>query len=397
MRALGAIAYTGVAAIALHPLRSAVTMLCVMVLLVPYLVGIGISKGIERDARISLSAGADLYVSALEFGRETTMPAEANQTIASIEGVEDVTPRIVGPAVLGRQALPAVIVGIPSARMPTTINGIQGRLFQQGEVPEMVLGSQLASQLQLKVGDRVPPFYRSSQGERICEVVGIFDSDISIWQANLVFVSLETAQLIFDQPGRVNSFLVKCRAGYEESIREQMERLLPTSISGSSPPLQTRIVLRKDLESLLTRRSLFREGVFNLHFLLVFVVGILVILVTSGMGLSERRREIGILKAIGWQTDEVIIRSFVESTLLSLMSAGASIVIAFAWLQWFNGVWIARVFLSGAATVPKFRVPFQLTPVPALLSFILSCTLVLTGTLVATWRAAIVPPREAMR
>ena len=44
MRVLAAIAYTGAAAIALHPLRSVVTTLCVMVLLVPYLAGMGISQ-----------------------------------------------------------------------------------------------------------------------------------------------------------------------------------------------------------------------------------------------------------------------------------------------------------------------------------------------------------------
>jgi len=397
MRVLAAIAYTGAASIVLHPLRSFVTTLSVMVLLVPYLAGMGISKGLEREARVSLRMGADLYVSATEFGQETALPEKAGIFIAAMEGVEDVTPRIVGPARLGRYGIPAVVVGIPANKLPLESNCVQGRLFRQGDVPELVLGSELANQLQVKVGDRIPPFYRSSQGERVSEVVGIFDSDISLWQANLVFVSLETAQLIFDQPGRVTGFLVHCRAGYEESIREQLKRSLPAAIDGSAPGLQTKVVVRKDLESLLRRSSLDREGIFNLHYVLLFVVGILIILVTSGLGQSERRREIGILKAIGWQTDEIMVRSFVENFLLSLIAASTSVLLCYAWLRWLNGMWIARVFLVGAPAFPRFRVPFQLTPVPALLAFILSLTLVLTGTLVATWRAATAAPREAMR
>jgi ABC-type lipoprotein release transport system permease subunit len=397
MRVLAAIAYTGAAAIALHPLRSAVTTLCVLVLLVPYLVGVGVSKGIEREAEVSLSSGADLYVSATEFGRVAAMPQNAHDFIAAMEGVEDVTPRIIGPATLGRFAVPAVVVGLPPNKLPPKVHCIQGRLFREGDMPELVLGSQLAGQLQLKVGDKIPPFYHSSQGERICQVVGIFHSDISLWQANLVFVSLETAQLIFDQPDRVTGFLVNCRAGYEESTRQQLEHSLPAALDGPSPPVRAQVVARKDLESLLSRSALHREGIFNLHFLLLFVVGILMILVTSGLGQAERRREIGILKAIGWQTDEIIVRSFVENFLLSLIGASASILISFAWLHWLNGAWIARIFLVGATVFPEFRVPFELTPVPALLAFILSSTLILTGTLVATWRAATVAPREAMR
>jgi ABC-type lipoprotein release transport system permease subunit len=46
---------------------------------------------------------------------------------------------------------------------------------------------------------------------------------------------------------------------------------------------------------------------------------------------------------------------------------------------------------------PDFPVPFRLTPVPALLAFVLAFALVLTGTLYSSWRAALTPPREAMR
>ena len=49
----------------------------------------------------------------------------------------------------------------------------------------------------------------------------------------------------------------------------------------------------------------------------------------------------------------------------------------------------------GAA--PDFPVPFRLTPVPALLAFVLSLAVVLSGTLYSSWRAATASPREAMR
>jgi len=62
-----------------------------------------------------------------------------------------------------------------------------------------------------------------------------------------------------------------------------------------------------------------------------------------------------------------------------------------------NGVRIAGYFLSGADATPDVPLPFRMTPVPALLAFILSLIIVLTGTWWSAWRAAIAPPREAMR
>ena len=48
----------------------------------------------------------------------------------------------------------------------------------------------------------------------------------------------------------------------------------------------------EELLALLPRGVRHREGIFNLLFVLAFVVAILVLLVTSGLGLAERRREI---------------------------------------------------------------------------------------------------------
>src|SRR5262249_26260871 len=151
---------------------------------------------------------------------------------------------------------------------------------------------------------------------------------------------------------------------------------------------------REDLLALLRRGPAQRSGVFSLHFLLAFVVGILVLLVTSGFGLSERRREIGILKATGWQTDEVLLRGLVESLAVSLAGACVALLLAWVWLRAFNGYGVAGFFLPGVGVSPDFRVPYRLTPVPALLAFVLAFTVVLTGTLYSSWRAATTPPRE---
>ena len=164
-----------------------------------------------------------------------------------------------------------------------------------------------------------------------------------------------------------------------------MERIVPSVTS------------RDELKSMLPAGLGHREGVFNLHFVLAFVVGILVILVTSGFGLPERRREIGILKATGWQTDEILLRGLVESFLLGVAGAAGAILLAYAWLEWLNGYWIAGIFLAGVDSNPGFPVPYVLAPVPILLAGLLACVLVMSGTAYSSWRAAVTPPAEAMR
>ena len=44
---------------------------------------------------------------------------------------------------------------------------------------------------------------------------------------------------------------------------------------------------------------MLKEGIFSALYIVAFALGIPAILVTSGFGLSERKREIGIMKATG--------------------------------------------------------------------------------------------------
>ena len=158
-----------------------------------------------------------------------------------------------------------------------------------------------------------------------------------------------------------------------------------------------RVVTREDLAAALPQGPAHREGIFTLLFVLAFAVGILVVLVTSGFGLSERRREVAILKATGWQTDELLLRSLAETAVIAVAGASLAVLLAVVWLRGLNGYWIAGAFLVGVDAAPAFRVPFRLIPVPVLLASLIAFVVALSGSLYSTWRAATAPPREAMR
>jgi ABC-type lipoprotein release transport system permease subunit len=380
------IAATGLTSVVQYPLRSLATVACLVAVLVPYLAGLGLSRGVQEEADDAVRFGADLYVTAGQLGRDVPIRVSVADAIGRIEGVTAVVPRIVGSVPLGTDPTDAVLVGIPPEHFPTGVDCIEGRLPADGARNELVLGSELARRLRLRVGDVIPPFYRSRRGERLSVVVGLFRSDVSLWQSHLVFTTFDTAAAIFDEPGLATDLLVTCRPGYAEPVREAVLRLD-----------RLRVTARSDLEAIVPRGLLHREGIFNLLFVLAFAVAILVVLVTAGAGLSGRGREIGILKACGWQTDEVLLRSGVESGLLSLAGAALSLVLAYVWLAWLNGWWIASVFLAGVDTAPGFRVPYRLTPVPALLGFLIACVVVMSGTLWSSWRAATAAPVEAIR
>ncbi len=395
--ALVAIAGTGLTAVLLHPLRGAVTIAAVLAVLVPFLACMGLSQGIEEEAEVSVRCGADLCVTGSQFGRPVPVPLAVMEPVRRMDGVVDVVPRIVAEIILGKDRVRAVLVGLPVEKWPERVRCVRGRLPGSASRNELVVGTELARRLRLDIGSRIPPFYHNDRGERISEVVGVFQPDAPLWQANLVLTTFDTAEAICNQSGLATDLLVYCRTNSREQIRQAIQRMISRPSSPGMGGVRLRVTGREDLTALLHRTQRHCEGIYNVHFVLLFVVTILVVVVSSGTGLSERRREIGILKATGWQTDEVLLRGLMESFVLSLAGACLAVVLAWVWLKPFNAWGLAALFLPDADAWPGFRVPSRLTPVPALLGFVLSFVLIMMGTLFSCWRAAVAPPLEAIR
>src|SRR5579884_60744 len=162
MRHLLDIAHTGLTAVLLHPLRSLVSVAALVVVLLPYLVGLGLSKGLQAEAEASVGFGADLYVTGSRFGRPAPLPLSVVSAVRALDGVMEVVPRIVGEVLLGKERLHAVLVGLPTERLPAWSASIDGDLPHGGGGPnQLVIGTALARRLNLKVGSMLLPFYHA--------------------------------------------------------------------------------------------------------------------------------------------------------------------------------------------------------------------------------------------
>ena len=115
-------------------------------------------------------------------------------------------------------------------------------------------------------------------------------------------------------------------------------------------------------------------------------------------GLSaEEKREIGILKAIGWETSDILRMKLWEGALISLTAFLAGY--GLAWWQVFHGG--ARLFapvLKGWAVLyPEFRLAPTADLQPLLVLLAVTVLPYILATLVPGWRAATADPDAVMR
>lgn len=382
--------YTALNNLIRYPLRSVVIVICLVALLLPFLSGTAILEGVKAESLISVHEGADIYLTMDMYGRNGVIPLEMVEPVKNIEGVIKVIPRAISRIYVGNKL--AVLLGIPVDNIPETVTFIKGRPPIPGEV---VIGKSLAEDLRVDVGEGL------SLGVRIIGIIdgipyvvrrefkisGIFDARAGIWTSNLLLMNLEDVISLYEMEGFVTDMALYVKQGYFRKVSEELQRMNP----------YFRIQTKELVKTYVDRGFNTKGGIFLLLYTVAFSVAIPAIAVSSGLGLSERRKEIGILKAIGWRTVDVIEMVFLESIVISLMSVSITFILSLFWLKILNGVFIAQIFIPGAGIFPSFHVPSLFFPLPVIMTFLLSLIIMLVGSISTTWKTSIVPPMEAMR
>lgn len=364
-------------------------LLCLIAILLPFITGIAISEGIKFQASVSVDQGADIYVTRDNYGSNAPIPLSFVRRFEKLEGVLRVVPRVVGRTYFANRLV--VITGMERSNLPPQLQIIQGTNFQkQGEV---IIGKALSKEFDLHPGMM---FSLSFNPYITFKVSGIFEpGTTTIWSSDMIFMSFEDASRFFVMQGKATDILIYTRPGYATVLAEKIQTKWAVDKKSTTPPL--RVQDKSLVKRYFSKGYNYRAGVFTALYTVAFALAIPALLVTSGFGLTERKKEIGIYKATGWQTSDILEMVALENLLISLTAAPVAIILSFMWLKLFNGAFIAQFFIAELGLFSRFPVPSRFVPLPIILSFFFAVILTMVGSSYSTWRTAIVPPSEAIR
>jgi ABC-type lipoprotein release transport system permease subunit len=331
------------------------------------------TQSLRREAALVLAESPELIVQRLLAGRHELIPADYLPRLGRLRGVSESYGRLWGyfydPAVKANYTLL-----VPRQDPPAP-----------GEV---ILGTGVARARGLGVGDYLS--LRSARGEPFSfKVAALLDADTELVSSDLMLLGPEDFRRFFAFPAERFTDIV-LRVPNPSEVRKVAEK-----IALSLP--DTRPILREEI--LRTYDALFgwRQGV-----VIVLLTGALLAFVIFAFdraaGLSaEERREIGILKAIGWETGDVLRMKFWEGAALSLTAFLAGYVLAYVHVFFFAATLFAPVLKGWAVLYPDFRpLPF-IDGLQVATLFFFTVFPYTVATIVPIWRAAITDPDQVMR
>ena len=328
---------------------------------------------LREEASILLKEAPEIVVQRLVAGRQELVPVSYMERINAISGVRAIKARLWG------------YYYDPIAGANYTVMVDEDPDIVPGRV---AIGEGVSKTRLAFPGDTLE--FRTFQGETIeLEIKKTLSSESGLVSSDLILMSGDDFRKVFGIPEEYATDLTLQVRNQKElaTIAAKVAEILP----------DTRQILKEEL--LRTYDAIFswRGGIL----LTIFFGALLAFIIFSwdkASGLSmEEKREIGILKAIGWETSDIIGMKFWEGLVVSLSSFLMGLLLAYVHV-FFTPVMLFEPVLKGWSVLyPAFPITPFINGAQVAALFFLTVLPYTVATIIPSWRAAIVDPDSVMR
>jgi ABC-type lipoprotein release transport system permease subunit len=359
-----------------------------------------IREGVVQDISTSVDEGPDIVVQKLVGGRQSVVPTGWLSNITDTHGVRLATPRVWGYTDIGNGRL-LTVMGVNATEYGSIVGAAgtglleNGRFLNESDTKKMIIGSGIvdmmaasALSIQIQVGSILSLI--SYNGELVeFEVIGIFSSESKIFSYDLILTDINSSRAIL---GVNNSSCtdVAVWSDYGSDLNSVAFRL-DTEIADA------RVLTRDAMRDAMLKTYGGRAGFVALMWIVVLLAVVLLAFTASSAGSEEARREVGLLKALGFDTVDILEIRMLESLTLSLL--GVSFGISFAIMYCFvlGAPLLAGFLLGWNMLLLNGGIPLAVSLSTVFTVYAVGLVPILVASVVPSWRNAITEPDIVLR
>ena len=321
-----------------RPGRTSLTALGISLAVAAAVSLIGVAEGFERSYfELYTGYGVDLVVQ--RSGRAQQIASGLNESLGEqmsrLPGVKQVIGGLVDIVSFEEADLFVVVVNGWTRDCPTIdrYNFLDGRKFVPSDQEAVLMGKKLAETLGKQVGDELELYGRKF------EIVGIYESH-NVYENSFVIMPLDVLQRLTDRPGQVTGFTIEADPRATPQQIDELKR----RIEALEPRLAV-LPTKEFVGSIAPIRA--AQAMAWLTSTVAMLLGGIGVLNTMIMSVSERTRELGVLRAIGWPRGRVVRMILSESVFISLAGAVAGTAGGLALTEILGRIRITAGFISG--------------------------------------------------
>ncbi|HEY3374796.1 MAG TPA: FtsX-like permease family protein [Candidatus Aquicultor sp.] len=286
----------------------------------------GVLPAVEQAFLQNMSASANQADITVTSETQGAFDSSVAKKVLDVSGIAHVTSLLVRPVIVPTAQAPRTKDGQPVASFmlnginPESITAVlplritQGRPLSSSTRKCMLISTNLSDSTGLKAGDTLT--LPSGAGETKFSIVGLVEALPSPGAENL-YVPIKDAQALFDQPGRINVIEAQVNPGAD---RKTVQKAVLKALDGGYK------LGGAETGSQYLSSANLSKTLFTMFGVLALAMGGFIIFNTFRTIVTERRRDIAMLRAIGASRRTVLGLILTESLLQGVIGTALGIV-----------------------------------------------------------------------
>lgn len=352
-----------------------------------------VSNSLKKEVFSTLNNQSDFIIQKTNNGKIFDTPISWVEDFSSINGVKNVQQRVYGHYYFMPENVYFTIVGVDLFEENTNKN-IKELLsvlnisnFLQND--SMIIGNGIK-----KIFDKYHYFdsYDFKLLDKQSLNVKIFKDlpqEANLVANDLIIMDINLAKKILniDEENSTDIVLNVPNDLEKQNIKEQL------ILKHSNIRILQKESLKKEYENMFN----YKGGIFLVLFIVVIFTFILILYQRYSMISSSDKKEIGILKAVGWSIKDIIKLKIIENFIVGFMAFIIGVIIAYIFVFILNAPILKNIFIGFSNVQNDFILSANIEFATIVTLFLFFIIPFLSAVLIPVWKIAVIDANESMK
>ena len=351
-----------------------------------------VSSSVQHSLRGALKAQPDFIVQRVHGGDRVSLPLSWEDKLLSIHGVENVTARAYGRYFFEPKRASALIMGVnfmddqSHKALVKLISKTDLKAFLSTD--QMMVGQGVMHYLKKHFYNDSYTFLTPKGKFKKVKIFKVLPKESSLISNNMIIMPIDLSREILGMPENQASDIA-FNVPNDDEWSNILEKV-------SSLYYDLRIVSKKEVQRGYENLYNYKGGFFLILFLITLVTFVLILYQRYSTLYSSERRNIGLLRAMGWRISDLLKFKLYETLMVIFISFILAFLMAYIYVFFLDAPLIKNIFLSaGELGNTTALVPIIDGRVLATL-FLLYAVPFIAAVLIPVWRISVIDPKEAM-
>lgn len=352
-----------------------------------------LSSSIQKHIYTTLDAQSDFVVQKINAGKIVNTPNSWINDFSEISAVKNVQQRVFGQYYYEAENIYFTIVGIDLFEESTNKN--IKKLLELLDISDfldkdsMIIGNGIK---QIFDKYRYKNSFDFILNNRDLKQVSIYkDLPISsnLVANDLIIMDISLAKEILNIPQDESTDIVL-------NVPNELER---DTVKNDLifKHLDIRVIKKSDIKKLYENIFNYKGGIFLILYIIVIITFILILYQRYSMITSVDKKEIGILRAVGWSITDVIKLKISETFLIAFISFLLGVILAYIFVFFFNAPILNNIFLGFQNLNNTIVFDPHINISTLFMLFLFFVIPYISAVLIPVWKISTIEPSESMK